>query len=83
MRDPQGLDVEQQYPLNISAPAAGALPGSFLYTTTEDFTITDRGLGVMLAVDNLAGSGQSFIVAHGQRPEDNRPYFMFLVQKRQ
>ena len=83
VRDPLGLDVEQQYPLNISAPAVGALPGSFLYTTTEDFRITDRGLGVMLAVDNLAGSGQSFIVAHGQRPEDNRPYFMFLVQKRQ
>lgn len=73
--------IESEHNLSITAPAEGAVPGSFLYSAIGDLSVTDRGLGVMLVARDIGGSGKTFIVAHGQRPEDSRPYFLFLVEK--
>ncbi len=56
-------------------------PGSFLYSLLGDATITDKGLGILMAVDNLNGSGKTFLAGFGQEPNSNTAYFLFAVEK--
>jgi len=59
----------------------GSIPGAFKYSAAGDVSNTTTGLGIMIVVDDLDGSGKTFIAGFGQEPNSTEPYFMFAVEK--
>ncbi len=73
--------IDDEFDIAVTEMSAGSVPGAFLYSIKGDTSNTDTALGTMLVVDDLGGSGKTFIAGLGQTKNNTDAYFMFAIQK--